>query len=388
MRQTPGGRSRKHHSNATKGIVFGVLLRDAEEDWSGRNQLLLSLSRYGPVVLLESRTEPKRLPMSTIDRIADNLYVVRSAFALRSSRFGRKASRLAAAIDGAWFRRNLRSVGISEYVFWLTVADPVLTLGVPPGSLLYDCADPNFLPEGQREFDAAEREVATRAALTFSTAHSLRSKMQSYNPRSLLLPNATSRDFHPQQTDALPKPTLLRNTRQPVVGYLGTIDWRFDAAFVLAAALAMPDCTFAVVGRVNDDQRDAVAGLRRLPNVVMPGQVGYHEGISWVAAFDVGIIPFTIGVMNDAINPVKMYMYLMAGLPVVATAVAECQRNDLVSTATTPDEFARLLQDSIAVRPVADRQERIEFAMRNTWDIRADQAVALLQANGLYAIID
>jgi glycosyltransferase involved in cell wall biosynthesis len=388
MRQTPADKPRTHDSQRTKAIVFGVLLRDAEEDWSGRNQLLLSLSRYGPVVLLESRPQRKRLPVSTIDQIAENLYVVRSAFALRSSRFGRKASRLAAAIDGAWFRRNLRSVGISEYVFWLTVADPLLVLGVPPGNLLYDCVDPNFLPEGQREFDDAERKIATRAALTISTAHSLLAKMETYNPKSFLLPNATSRDFHPQQSATLPSPPLLRGKRQPVVGYLGTVDWRFDATFVVTAAQALPECTFAVVGRVNDDQRDAVAALRRLPNVVMPGQVGYHEGISWVAAFDVGIIPFTIGEMNDAINPVKMYMYLMAGLPVVATAVAECQRNDFVSTATTPDEFARLLRDSLVVRPVADRQERIEFALCNTWDIRADQADALLQANGLYSIDD
>src|ERR1700685_296073 len=109
MRQAPTAASKKDDPQTSTAIVFGVLLRDAEEDWSGRNQLLLSLSRYGPVVLLEGRPQRKRLPVSTIDQIAESLYVVRSAFALRSSRFSRKASRLAAAIDGAWFRRNLRS---------------------------------------------------------------------------------------------------------------------------------------------------------------------------------------------------------------------------------------------------------------------------------------
>jgi glycosyltransferase involved in cell wall biosynthesis len=384
MRQAPTAASKKDEPQTSTAIVFGILLRDAEEDWSGRNQLLLSLRRYGPVVLLERRPPQKRLPVSSIESIAENLYVVRRAFALRSSRLGRRMSRLAAAIDGSWFRRNLRSVGISHYVFWLSVADPVLALGMPAQSLVYDCADPNFLPESQREFDAAERSVATRAAMTLSTAHSLQAKMETYNQTSFLLPNAISRDFHPQQTDALPSPPLLRGKPHPVVGYLGTVDWRFDATFVLAAAQALPECTFAIVGRVNDDQREAVASLQRLPNVVMPGQVGYHEGLTWVAAFDVGIIPFSIGEMNDAINPVKMYMYLMAGLPVVATAIAECQRNAFVSTATSPDEFARLLRHSVAARPVADRQQRIEFALRNTWDIRADEAVALLQSNGLY----
>jgi glycosyltransferase involved in cell wall biosynthesis len=388
MRQAPTGKSDMDDATTTKAIVFGVLLRDAEEDWGGRNKLLLSLSRYGPVVLLERRQNGSRRPVSSIERLAENLYVVRSAFALRSSRIGRRMSRLAAAIDGIWFRRNLHSIGISDYVFWLSVADPVLALGVPSGGLVYDCVDPNFLPEGQRDFDDAEREVATRSALTLSTANTLHAKMKTYNPKSFLLPNATSWDFHPRQTDTLPSPSELRGKLQPVVGYLGTVDWRFDATVVLAAAQALPECTFAIVGRVNDDQDDAVAPLRQLPNVVMPGQVDYHEGLSWVAAFDVGIIPFTIGEMNDAINPVKMYMYLMAGLPVVATATAECRGNTFVSTATTPDEFARLLRGSVATRPTPDRQQRIEFALHNTWDIRADEAVTLLRSNGLYLTED
>ena len=87
--------------------------------------------------------------------------------------------------------------------------------------------------------------------------------------------------------------------------------------------------------------------------------------------------------MNDAINPVKMYMYLMAGLSVVATAIEECRQNVFVRTADTSAEFTRLLQEAVGETPAADRGDRIEFALRNTWEVRAEEAIVLLRQNGM-----
>lgn len=207
--------------------------------------------------------------------------------------------------------------------------------------------------------------------------------MRILNPNSFLLPNATSRDFHPQCTKDLPRPAALEGNRDLIVGYLGTLDWRFDPNFVFEAAEALPDVTFAIVGHVNPDQHAGLAGLRRLPNILMPGEVGYDEGRAWVAAFDVGIIPFKLDETNDAINSVKMYMYLMAGLPVVSTAIEESRRNPFVRTATTPVEFVQVIEQVARSLPVSDRLERIEYALGNTWEVRAKDAITLLQRNGL-----
>src|SRR5690606_1310499 len=113
----------------------------------------------------------------------------------------------------------------------------------------------------------------------------------------------------------------------PVVGYMGTFDSRVDMALLLSAAEALPGLTFALPGRVNGDC-EAVAGeLRALPNVVMPGPVDFEEGESYAANFDVGLIPFRPGRIGDAINPVKMWMYLARGTPVVGTDTAEMRRH-------------------------------------------------------------
>jgi hypothetical protein len=366
-------------------IVYGEMLDDAEGEFYSRNQLMLALTAHLPVVLLERRPNRKRPSIPRVETLSHNLHVVRNASDLRMSRIPHLAGRFAGAIDRAWLQSNLRSIGISDYVYWLATTNHLLALGIPRDRLLYDCIDPNFLSETQIEFDFRERTLASQSALTLSTAHVLNERMLKYNPRSFLLPNATTRDFHPQETASLSKPSLLRGKNQPLIGYLGTIDWRFDASFVIEAAESLPDCTFAIVGRVNEDLSDDIAYLSTIRNVIMPGQVNYKEGREWVAAFDVGIIPFKIEEMNDAINPVKMYMYLMAGLPIVSTAIAECMQNPFVGIADSPKQFAPLIRDAVSNLPPPDVVRRLDFALENTWQHRADEVVAILRANGMVA---
>ena len=365
-------------------IVFGVLLRDALEDWPGRNQLMLALSKKRTVVLLERRRSGQ-IPRTRVERVQDHLYVARNAFVLRSSRLGHIWPVLA-MIDATILHHEMKRAGIRNFVLWLTAVDPTLAFRVPDGALVYDCADPNFLPQEDSDFEQRERGLATRAKVTVSTAHSLLRKMKSYNDLSILLPNATSADFHPSAISNLPRPELLRSRTGPVVGYMGTVDWRFDPAMVSAAARALPDCTFAVVGRVNHDQEHSLRELREQPNVVISGQVDYDAGRAWVAAFDIGLIPFRINSINDAINPVKMYMYLMAGLPIVATDIEECRLNPFVITAASGDEFTAAIDKSLKELPARDREHRVDYALRNTWEARADEAVTLLRANGLLGV--
>jgi hypothetical protein len=241
--------------------------------------------------------------------------------------------------------------------------------------------DPNFLPHRQAEFDRDEFSLARRATVVFASARTLFERMSSVNPHTYLLPNAAP--VRSDEADAeFTRPAGLAGRTGAVVGYLGTIDWRFDADHVKAAACAMPDVTFALVGRVNADQEEKVADLRALSNVVMPGQVDATEGDAYVGAFDVGIIPFTPSSMNDAINPVKMYMYLAAGLPVVSTWISECRENPFVEAARSPADFvdrvkASLVDDSASVR------RRVEYATNNTWTQRAAAAAQILSTHGL-----
>ena len=215
----------------TTPIIFGVLLRDADEKWLGRNQLMLALSKHTKVVLLEqphfsgSLFEYKKPKM---EQTAANLYIMRNAFGLRYQKIGKRFDKLAARIDGKWFHDVLAQHGIHDYIYWLTVNDPRMALSIPDKRLIYDCMDPNFFPEHQAAFDRSEFALARRAQLTFCSAHTLHVRMQGVNPHSYLLPNAACLDtYQATLAGSTELPELLRNRKRPFIGYMGTLDLAF-----------------------------------------------------------------------------------------------------------------------------------------------------------------
>jgi glycosyltransferase involved in cell wall biosynthesis len=367
-------------------IVFGVLLDETLMAWPGRNQLMAAMAKHTQVILLQKSAGARPLSRPRrprLERLDGDLWVARDAFNLTTRRGSRRLGNLAPMADGYQLRSALAEFGVRSWLLWLTVPDPRLSHGVPDERLVYDCMDPNFLPDHEAEFNRNEFALANRARVVFASARVLHERMRKVNANAYLLPNAA-----PVPTTAalvsLPRPAGLENRAGPIVGYLGTIDWRFDAETMTQTARALPDITFAIVGRINKDQMAKVAALRQLPNVVMPGQVSIEDGEAYVSAFDVGLIPFTPTAMNDAINPVKMHMYLAYGKPVVSTWIAECRANPWVTATSTPAEFAAAIQRLVTTLDTGAAERRREQALRNTWEHRARSAIQVLAQHNLW----
>ena len=367
-------------------IIFGVLMRDANEKWPSRNQLMLALAEHTPVILLEYPRFSRQLieiVKPKTEQIDKNLFIMRNAFGLRYQKLGKRMGAIAAALDGKWFHQALAQIGIQEYIYWLEVNDQRMLWGIPDERMIYDCMDPNFFPETQIAFDQTEAIIGRRAKLVFCSAHTLYAKMSKINPNCYLLPNATSIDtIEAVKTGNYTVPEPLKDRKRPYIGYLGTVDWRFAPQYIYEAAKRLPEYTFVLVGRVNDPSY--VKDLVALPNVVITGQVSYEEGHAYNLAFDVGLIPFTPGPMNDAINSVKMFMYLAAGKPVVSTWIEESRRNPYVVATQNPLEFAEAIRQAATEEDADAMTERRAYAWSNTWYHRAIAAIEHLSNAGMY----
>ena len=320
-----------------------------------------------------------------IERVNENFWLIHHIFGARLSRVGRRARPVAAAFDSMCLRRLLLANGVSDYIYWTSSSAADIRLGMDTNRFVFDCIDPCFTPESQAKVDKAESEAGHRAKIVFASAETLLERMKSINPRSYLLPNAVrASDYHPSVLAGVARPKVLLSCSRPVVGYMGTIDWRIDTETLTYAAKALPGFTFCLVGRVNQDQESRVKELRSLANVIFTGAVSNEDGRAYTAHCDLAVIPFLPGNIGDGINPCKMYMYLMAGKPVVTTWMRECIRlSPLVTATRSAGEFVSTIMAAAENDTPALQAGRTELAMLNRWEDRAARALLLLSENGL-----
>jgi glycosyltransferase involved in cell wall biosynthesis len=139
--------------------------------------------------------------------------------------------------------------------------------------------------------------------------------------------------------------------RPPCIGLVGNLNDRIDWELLESIARARPHWQLTLVGPVYHASAQTDAAVRRLrevANVRLPGPVGRDGLPAAVAALDVGLIPYRMTAANRRINPLKLYQYLAAGVPVVATpipAVAEVE--GAAALAEGPDAFVAAIEAAL-----------------------------------------
>lgn len=163
-----------------------------------------------------------------------------------------------------------------------------------------------------------------------------------------------------------------------IIGYHGALDDWFDVEIVRMLACALPERTIVLVG---GDRAGVGARLKGLANVRLTGEVEYDRLPPYVAAFDVGLVPFEIRPLTQCTNPVKVYEYLAAGKPVVSSSLPEMEVfGDLVSLARGVEWVGAVAR---ALEAPPDRERLRAFAARQTWDERAGEFLDFIRRCGL-----
>ena len=214
------------------------------------------------------------------------------------------------------------------------------------GKVFFDCVD---LPEG--EFSSHKRLL--KKYISLADEVSVTSKaIQDSIPGSALIPNAC---FPEDWKDS--SPILFGK----IAGYIGAIASWTDTRMIEQVAQIRKDYQFVFIGQK--------IGRPYIPNGVrFIESKPYHQLPGYVASFTVGLAPFVKSEMTRAVNPVKVYEYLAAGVPVVATPLPEYQRMKFpVYTADNAKDMAELLD----VNP--DRESLVAWAEGNTWIHRAEE---------------
>jgi glycosyltransferase involved in cell wall biosynthesis len=250
---------------------------------------------------------------------------------------------------------------------------------------VYDCVDDyaeQTTSVRRREFVAAcDRTAALRSRLVFAASRTMYERQRLVNPGTHLVPNAGDYGHFVRAADRSIAAPEVTGLPRPVVGFAGNfLASKVDFSLLERVALTRREWTLLLIGPSTPETVGVLEGLARQPNVRWLGPKPYAELPRYIAAFDVGLIPYVSNAYTRSCFPLKLYEYLAAGKPVVASGLPELAGMEPdVALTDGPDAFVRAVEDALVCGSEAEQERRMQLASRNSWETRTERLLGLVQ---------
>ena len=250
---------------------------------------------------------------------------------------------------------------------------------------VYDCVDDyaeQTTSVRRREFIAeCDRTAALRSRLVFATSRTIYERHRLVNSETHLVPNAGDYEHFVRAADRSIAAPEVAGLRSPVIGFAGNfLASKVDFGLLRQVAQTQREWALLLIGPSAPETVGALEGLAQLPNVLWLGPKPYAELPRYIAAFDVGLIPYLSNAYTRSCFPLKLYEYLAAGKPVVASGLPELAgMGPDVALSDGPAGFIRAVKRALALRGEAEKARRIRLASRNTWETRTERLLGLVQ---------
>jgi glycosyltransferase involved in cell wall biosynthesis len=162
---------------------------------------------------------------------------------------------------------------------------------------------------------------------------------------------------------------IVKASEGRIAGYMGEVN-SVDIDLIGCLANENPNISFVFIGEICE----SVQVLKSFPNVHFLGRKSYRELPAYLQFFAVCCLFYkTQSAFNNYRNPKKLLEYFATGKPVVSVAIFELQYfRNYISIANSYSEFGLLLRLAISRDSPIDRQTRITFAEKQTWDCVAE----------------
>jgi glycosyltransferase involved in cell wall biosynthesis len=276
------------------------------------------------------------------------------------------------------------SESITAFVAWYyTPMALPWTRHLEPIALVYDCMDELSLFRGAPpEMVERERELIGLADVVFTGGTSLYEAKRERSDNVHCFPSSVDSAHFRQARLPRHEPADQAHIPHPRLGFAGVIDERMDIELLAELATARPSWHLVLVGpivKINPDQ------LPKLPNIHYLGAKPYPELPSYMAGWDVALLPFALNESTRYISPTKTPEYLAAGLPVVSTPIRDVVTpygaEELANIGTSAADFVAAVESEIA-RSEPERARwlrRVDgFLSTMSWDRTHERMSALI----------
>jgi glycosyltransferase involved in cell wall biosynthesis len=270
---------------------------------------------------------------------------------------------------GTQVRLVLRAIGFKRPLIWSYVPEFVTLRDQldAHSALYYRTDDYGSMPGVNVDALAtAERNAVAAADVCVAPAKRYFDGPLRLARRSLWVPNAVELPNYVDRGGEDPYRSLAR----PLLLTAGTLESWLSADLLAEVAQRRPAWSLVFAGPVKTDLGD----LFEHSNVHYLGVLPYRELSRYLRHADVGLIPFRLGQISAGATPGKLYQYLAAGLPVVATDFLDDEdaRRHVYSSAEDSDSFIRTVEQAVSEDDERRREARRAYAHENSWDARFD----------------
>jgi glycosyltransferase involved in cell wall biosynthesis len=277
----------------------------------------------------------------------------------------------AAAMQARLLDEYFEAHRINEYLLWYyTPMALAFTRHLKPRAVVYDCMDeltafagaPVTMREHEQELLSIADVVFTGGQTLYEYKRHCHSNVHAFPSSVDVAHFATARkiEHDPDDQASIPHPRL---------GFFGVIDERLDIDLLARVAQLRPDWHLILIGPI---AKIDPASLPLASNIHYLGPKKYEELPSYLAGWDVALLPFARNEATRFISPTKTPEYLAAGKPVVSTSIRDVVRpygaKGLARIADAPDAFVAAAEAALR----EDSSERLRdvdaFLTQMSWD--------------------
>ena len=279
---------------------------------------------------------------------------------------GTPDQRIARLLDRVFAAHRIR-----DYIFWYYTPMAVnFTRHLSPAACVYDYMDELSAfagaPPGLR---AAEEELFRKADVVLTGGQSLFEAKRGRHRNVHAFPSSVEVAHFARARRLQADPPDQAAIPHPRLGFFGVIDERMDLDLLAGVAAARPAWHLVMIGPVT--KIDA-GQLPSAANIHYLGKRTYQALPTYLAGWDVALLPFARNESTRFISPTKTPEYLAAGKPVVSTSIRDVVRpygeRGLVRIADSVPSFVAAVEASL----VEDARPRIAaadaFLAHMSWD--------------------
>jgi glycosyltransferase involved in cell wall biosynthesis len=283
--------------------------------------------------------------------------------------------------------RATRKLGFERPVVWGYAPQAIELVDLlDPRLVVYHCVDDLAAQAGvdAESFRRYEEAFAREADLVITSASPLRDRLARFADNVQLMTNVADTGAFSRALESGPADPVVGDLPRPRIVFVGAISaTKLDLSLISEMAHLRSAWSFVLVGPVGvGDPGTDVSRLLELPNVTFLGPREQTELPALFRAMDAGIIPYRVDELTRSVFPMKVYEYLAAGLPTVATPLPAIREVEGISFAETAADMVHELETAIRDDSEQARQDRSRLARSHSWETRLDdidRAVGELQ---------